>query len=100
MKTYREGTTLYRIGDKNGGFWSKTPPPATEIEWRINTAIKQEWSNNASKLHKMTIPKGSAITGLDGTVGSQGMGLYGGAHQIYIDFKSVPESWIKITPLK
>ncbi len=100
LKTYKEGTKLYRIGDKNGGFWSLTSPPATEFEWRVSAAIKQEWGNNASNLYEITIPKGSSISGLDGEVGPQGMGLYGGAHQIYIDFKSVPESWIKITPLK
>lgn len=48
----------------------------------------------------MTIPKGSSISGLDGIVGPQGMGLYGGAHQIYIDFKAVPKSWITTTSLK
>ncbi|MEK4509233.1 hypothetical protein [Paenibacillus sp. FSL K6-2524] len=100
IKIYGEGTTLYRVGDKNGGFWSLDPPPATEFEWRINTAIKQEWVNNASNLYEITIPNGSSITGLDGRVGSQGIGLYGGGHQTYIDFNSIPESWIKITPLK
>ncbi|RUT46781.1 hypothetical protein EJP82_11170 [Paenibacillus anaericanus] len=99
IKTYGEGTTLYRVGDKNGGFWSLDAPPATEFEWRVNTAIKQEWGNNASNLYEITIPKGSNITGLDGKVGSQGNGLYGGAHQTYIDFNAIPESWIKITPL-
>lgn len=26
--TYEVGTTLYRIGGKNGGFWSLEHPPA------------------------------------------------------------------------
>ncbi len=100
LKTYGEGTKLYRVGDNNGGFWSLDAPPATEFEWRVKTAIRQEWGNNASNLYEITIPRGSSISGLDGRVGSQGYGLYGGAHQIYIDFNSIPESWIKTSPLK
>ncbi|APM39658.1 pre-toxin TG domain-containing protein [Clostridium kluyveri] len=98
-KTYGEGTTLYRVGGKNGCFWSLNPPPATEYEWRVKTAIKQEFCNDGSTLYKMTVPKGSSISGLDGTVGPQGMGLYGGAHQIYIDFNAVPERWIQTSPI-
>lgn len=97
-KTYGEGTTLYRVGGKIGGFWSLDPPPATEYEWRVNIAIKQEFCNDGSTLYKMTVPKGSSISGLDGTVGPQGMGLYGGARQIYIDFNTEPESWIQTSP--
>lgn len=44
------------------------------------------------------LPEGSTISGLEGTVGSQGMGLYGGAHQVYIDYREVPEDWIEILP--
>lgn len=63
-------------------------------------AIKQDFCNNASKLFIITIPEDSSISGLDGVVGSQGMGLYGGGNQIYIDFKAVPEEWITAIPLK
>jgi len=97
--TYSEGTTLYRIGGKNGGFWSLDYPPKTEYQWRVDYAIKQEFNNDASLLYKITIPKGSSISGLEGTVGSQGMGLYGGAHQVYIDYLAVPKDWIEITPM-
>lgn len=96
--TYGGGTTLYRVGGKNGGFWSLDPPPATEYQWRVDFAIKQEFCNDASTLYKMTIPQGSSLSGLEGTVGTQGMGLYGGAHQIYIDYKAVPSDWIEISP--
>ena len=34
---------------------------------------------------------------LEGKVGPQGMGLYGGAHQAYIDYRAVPADWIEIT---
>ena len=98
--TYGGGTTLYRVGGKNGGFWSLDPPPATEYQWRVDTAIKQEFCNNASTLYTMTIPKGATLSGLEGKVGSQGMGLYGGAHQVYIDYKAVPSDWIEITPMQ
>ena len=43
----------------------------------------------------MTVPEGSSITALEGRVGSQGLGLYGGAHQAYINFPSIPKEWIK-----
>ena len=98
--TYGGGTTLYRVGGKNGGFWSLDPPPATEYQWRVDTAIKQEFCNDASTLYKMTIPEGATLSGLEGRVGSQGMGLYGGAHQVYIDYKAVPSDWIEITPMQ
>lgn len=96
--TYGGGTTLYRVGGKNGGFWSLDPPPATEYQWRVDFAIKQEFCNDASTLYKMTIPEGSSLSGLEGTVGTQGMGLYGGAHQVYIDYRAVPSDWIEILP--
>lgn len=89
---------MYRVGGKNGGFWSIDPPPATEYQWRVDFAIKQEFGNDASTLYKMTVPKGSSISGLDGIVGPQGNGLYGGSHQLYIDYNAVPESWIQTSP--
>ena len=94
--TYRGGTTLYRVGGKGGNYWSLSPPPATEYQWRVNYAIKQEFGNDASKLYTITIPEGSSITAFEGSVSSQGMGLYGGAHQAYINFREVPKEWIKI----
>lgn len=63
--TYEGGTTLYRIGGKNGGFWSLEPPPATEYQWRVDYAIKQEFCNDASTLYKMTIPEGSSLGALE-----------------------------------
>lgn len=98
--TYEGGTTLYRVGGKNGGFWSLDSPPATEYQWRVDTAIKQEFCNDASTLYKMTIPEGASLSGIEGKVGSQGMGLYGGAHQVYIDYRAVPSDWIEISPMK
>lgn len=47
----------------------------------------------------MTIPEGSSLSGLEGTVGTQGMGLYGGVHQVYIDYREVPFDWIEISPI-
>ena len=96
--TYGGGTTLYRVGGKNGGFWSLDAPPLTEYQWRVDCAIKQEFCNDASTLYKITIPESSSISGLEGRVGTQGMGLYGGAHQIYLDYRAVPSDWIEITP--
>lgn len=45
-----------------------------------------------------TLPEGSSLGALEGKVGPQGMGLYGGAHQAYIDYRAVPADWIEITP--
>ena len=98
--TYTGGTVLYRIGGRNGGYWSLDPPPATEYQWRVEYAIKQEFLNDASTLYKITIPKGSTIEALEGKVGAQGMGLYGGAHQAYISFREIPADWIKISKMK
>ncbi|WP_029067523.1 hypothetical protein [Lachnobacterium bovis] len=44
-----------------------------------------------------TPPEGSSISGLEGRVGTQGMGFYGGAHQVYLDYRAVPSDWIEIT---
>ncbi len=98
--TFGGGTTLYRVGGKNGGFWSLDAPPVTEYQWRVDFAIKQEFCNDASTLYKITIPEGSSLSGLSGTVGTQGMGLYGGANQVYIDYRAVPSDWIEITPME
>ena len=46
----------------------------------------------------MIIPEGSFLSGLEGTIGTQGMGLYGGAHQVYIDYRAEPSDWIGISP--
>ena len=98
--TYQGGTILYRVGGNNGGFWSLDPPPATEYQWRVDYAIKQEFCNDASILYKLIIPEGSTLTGLEGVVGTQGMGLYGGAHQVYIDYREVPVDWIEVLPIE
>lgn len=64
--------------------------PATKYQWRVDFVIEQEFCNDVSTLYKMTIPEGSFLSGLEGTVGTQGMGLHGGAHQVYIDYRAVP----------
>ena len=99
LVTYEKGVTLYRVGGKNGGFWSLDAPPLTEYQWRVDYAIKQEFCNDASTLYRIVIPEGSTITGLEGIVGSQGMGLYGGSHQIYINYLEIPLDWIEKTPM-
>ena len=45
----------------------------------------------------MTIPENSSVSGWAGVVGSQGMGLYGGAQQVFLDYRSVPKEWIMKT---
>ncbi len=98
-KTYGGGTKLYRIGDRNGAYWSPNPPPTTELQWRMDYAIEGHW-NNMSNMYVMEIPKGSSLAGLEGTIGRQSGALFGGATQTFIDWAAVPESWIKVIPLK
>ena len=100
VTTYKGGTTLYRVGGGKGNYWSLQPPPATEYQWRVNYAIRQEFGNNASKLYTLTIPEGSSISVLECVMGPQGMGLYGGAHQAYLRVELVPKDWIKVTPME
>lgn len=97
--TYVEGTKLYRIGDRIGAYWSLKPPPATELQWRMEYAVEGHW-NNMSNLYIMEIPKGSSLAGLEGAVGRQSSALFGGAPQLFIDWRAVPESWIQVVPLK
>lgn len=96
---YEGGTKLYRVGGDLGNYWSIKQPPTTEYQWRIENAIKQEFCNNASTLYTITIPNGSSIEGLEGIVGSQGLGLYGGAPQSYIKAYAVPATWIEVQPM-
>ena len=97
---YGGGTKLRRVGGDIGGFWTKDSIPKTEYEWRVKYAIKQEFCNDATKLYEITIPRGSSIAAIEGKVGTQGMGLYGGGHQAYIDYRSVPSNWIKTSAMK
>lgn len=94
LTTYGGGTKLYRVGGAKGGYWSENPPPATEYQWRRDYAIKQEFRNDASTLYTMNIPEGSSVAGWSGVVGSQGMGLYGGAQQAFLEYRSIPKEWI------
>ena len=98
--TYDGGTTLYRVVGKGGNYWSLDPPPATEYQWRVEYTIKQEVNNDATTLYKMTIPEGATVEALEGTVGSQGMGLYGGARQSYINYRAIPKEWIQTTKME
>ena len=98
-KTYGEGTRLYRIGDRNGAYWATEPPPATELQWRMDYAVQGEW-NNMSNLFTIDVPKGSSLSGLEGIVGAQRGALYGGKNQVFLDWKNVPEDWITTTPLR
>ncbi|MCR4697151.1 MAG: hypothetical protein K5654_07540, partial [Lachnospiraceae bacterium] len=93
------GIVLYRVGRNLGPYWSMDVPPATEYQWRVDCAIKQEFFNDGSKLYKITIPQGASLSGIEGKVGSQGMGLYGGSHQVYIDHRAIPEDWIETSKM-
>lgn len=72
----------------------------TEYQWRIDYVIKQEFCNDVTTLYRSTISEGSSLGALEGEVGEQGMELYGGALQSYIDYREVPKDWIEIMPQK
>lgn len=60
---------------------------------------KQHLLRMKAGLHYIELVEKMADLGaLEGKVGPQGMGLYGGAHQAYIDYRAVPADWIEITP--
>ena len=56
-----EGQKLYRVvGDgsrPNGEFWTTTPPPRTESQWRAQSAVKNDWNGDGGYV-EYTVPKG------------------------------------------
>lgn len=63
VQTFDSKTKLYRVGGKNGSYWSPDLPPSTKYQWRVDYAIKQDFGNDASTLYTMTIPEGASVSG-------------------------------------
>ena len=62
------GTKLYRVigsdDSASGAFWSTSPPPATEGEWRSASAVKDAWNGDGGYV--------------ESTVGSDGLKAWSG----------------------
>ena len=88
-----EGETLYRVhseGRAGGSWWTRTKP-VSEIQARIDNAIKPEW-NNFNELSEITVPKGYALKSWQGQASYQGGVYVGEGEQFYIE--RVPKEWI------
>jgi hypothetical protein len=65
------GKKLYRVigSDKSadGGFWSTDPPPATEGQWRANSAMLDEWNGDGVRTVHGRIGRAERLGGSDRT---------------------------------
>jgi len=95
--TFGEGTRLYRIhSGRPYGSWWMLEPPAGELQFRIDYAVRPEW-NKATEMAVLIIPKGEQLSGWIGRAAYQG-GIYvGGKLQVYLP--RVPPSWIVSGPV-
>lgn len=90
--TFSEGARLYRIhSGRPYGSWWMLEPPAGELQFRIDYAVRPEW-NAATELAVLTVPKGETLSGWLGRAAYQG-GIYvGGGWQVYLP--RVPRGWV------
>jgi len=89
----KEGETLYRVHAEGraGGSWWTRAKPVSEIQARIDNAIKPEW-NNFNELSEITVPKGYALKSWQGQASYQGGVYVGEGEQFYIE--RIPKEWI------
>lgn len=87
-----ESTTLYRVyGGKAGelgSYWSRTKPSGP-VQSIIDSALKTEWGNTATKVVEIKVPPGTTI--YEGAAAAQG-GLVGGGSQVVIP--KVDPGWV------
>ena len=95
--TFGEGTRLYRIhSGRPYGSWWMLEPPAGELQFRIDYAVRPEW-NAATEMAILTVPKGESLSGWIGRAAYQG-GIYiGGGVQVYL--LKVPKGWVSSGPV-
>jgi RHS repeat-associated protein len=95
--TFREGTCLYRIhSGRPYGSWWMLEPPAGELQFRIDYAVRPEW-NAATEMAILTVPRGESLSGWIGRAAYQG-GIYiGGGVQVYL--LKVPKGWVSSGPV-
>lgn len=95
--TFGEGTCLYRIhSGRPYGSWWMLEPPAGELQFRIDYAVRPEW-NAATEMAILTVPRGESLSGWIGRAAYQG-GIYiGGGVQVYL--LKVPKGWVSSGPV-
>lgn len=90
----KSGEKLYRVGDPEGNWWSRTKP-SSQIKSMSENAILPEW-NDFTHSAEITIPKGfnkPVYEGLSSSMGGKieasgnytGNFFHGGGNQIFID---------------
>jgi len=96
------GTKLYRIhnivqtGEEPYGRWWLLEPPSSEVQFRIDYAVRPEW-NAAQQMSTLTIPQDATLQGWVGRAAYQG-GIYvGGGVQVYLP--EVPRHWVTTGPV-
>ena len=87
------GTRLYRIHGSSGahGHWWLVDLPASEVQFRIDYAVRPEW-NPATHFSVLEVPEGYSLRGLIGRASYQGDWYVGGGTQVYLP--NVPNEWI------
>ena len=89
----RPGEVYFRVhsaGRSLGPWWTRTRP-LSEIQWRIDQAVRFEW-NTAEKISILRIPARRFLLYWEGEATYQGGIFVGGGNQIYIP--KVPQDWV------
>ena len=92
-REFPSGTRLYRIHGSGGahGHWWLVDLPASEVQFRIDYAVRPEW-NPATHFSVLEVPEGYSLRGLIGRASYQGDWYVGGGTQVYLP--NVPNEWI------
>ena len=96
-RKFSGGTRLYRIHGPGGaaGHWWLLELPSSEIQFRIDYAVRPEW-NPVTHFSILEIPEGYSLKGLIGQAAYQGDFYVGGGMQVYLP--KVPKEWISTYP--
>jgi filamentous hemagglutinin len=103
--TFRGGSYTEKILDKDlilhrtygdkagpiGQYWSSTPQHGG-LQSQLDAALNPSWGNNASKIHTITIPKGTTVymgSAAPQTINAGTGVLYGGAQQTFVPWATL-----------
>jgi len=94
------GDVAYRVHNDVPGsaareYWTRVKPGG-ELGWRMDSAVRPEWGNQAEMLSTLTVPEGSTLPAGEGLAAYQGGFYVGGANQLYIP--DVPLGWVQTVP--
>lgn len=106
LHTFKPGQKLYRVIKEDNGhkgpFWSFSPPPKSELEWRSRDAVRNDWNAGGAYIVAEVPPPPVALVGEIGpqdleVVRNKPKYLPGGGTQIWlpttIQSKQVKEYW-------